>query len=423
MATSLARGALLNLAAKLLTLALGLAVMVLVARRGPQVQGAFALFATVESALLTLGSGPGLWLAREVSHHRRAAPPRLSAALILALGLGAFGGLVLLAITMARPRPPYDALWLLVPAAPFLLLANTASGLWLGQGRMAALNAPLVAAPALMLAGLGLGAWLWPEAGLLGVLLAWVAAKTLVGWGSAAFALAGPGWAPPDTAALRGQTRFMAVIGLTNLVSLGNYRVSLFLVEHHLGVAATGVYAVAVQVAELLWVLSSSVTLSAYHRIGGAQGPEAARTTLRAALFSAGVTFAVAPLLLAVAHFALPSVLGPAYAASLRPLALLLPGVAAYAAASGLSAYFTNHCGRPQWSTGIAGLSLVINAALGAWAAPRWGLSGVALATSLAYGLAIVVALRSFLRTTGLRWRDALPTAADPALRGQSGPR
>lgn len=412
----LARGALLNLAAKLAAVALGLGVLTVVARLGPQVQGAFSLFVAVEAGLLTLGSGPGIWLAREVSHHGHPPAERLSAALALALGLGAVLGLGLAAWSAVAERLPYDHLWLMALAAPFLLLVNTSTGLWLGQGRMARMNAPLVAAPALVLLLLATGRWGGGAWSTVGVLTVWVAAKTVVGLGAAGAALAQEGLRRPDWAGLRSQWRFMAVIAVTNLISLANYRVSLFLVEHAQGLAATGVYSVAVQVAELLWLLSSSVTLSAYRRIGSGSAQEAALTTLHAVRVNVMTTVAVAPLLLALAYWALPWALGPAYAPALKPLALLLPGVAGYAAASSLSAYFTNHRGQPQWSTRIAGLSLALNAALGAWAVPHWGPGGAALATSAAYLIAIAVAMRSFLRATGLRWRQVFggPMADNP---------
>ncbi|HWH74958.1 MAG TPA: teichoic acid transporter, partial [Methylibium sp.] len=57
---NLARGAALNLAARLAAVALGLAILVVVARLGPAVQGAFALFVAIEAGLLTLFSGLGL---------------------------------------------------------------------------------------------------------------------------------------------------------------------------------------------------------------------------------------------------------------------------------------------------------------------------------------------------------------------------
>ncbi|MCU0813863.1 MAG: hypothetical protein MUC32_05900, partial [Burkholderiaceae bacterium] len=76
----LAQGAALNLAARVAAMALALAVLVVVARMGPAVQGAFALFVAVESVLLTLGSGFGIALARRLSHHGddAAAPLRVA---------------------------------------------------------------------------------------------------------------------------------------------------------------------------------------------------------------------------------------------------------------------------------------------------------------------------------------------------------
>lgn len=477
---SLARGAALNLAARLATVALGLAILVTVARLGPAVQGGFALFVAIESALLTLFSGLGLLLAREVSSGRLTPGPRLaarlSALLKTAAVLGLAAGVVLASVAALSPAEPYRHLWLLALAAPCLLAVPTASGLWLGQGRMGPLNAPQVLAPALVLAGLwavgGMAGSGWTgflpgaasgsgagatagalsvggvaTAGVLTVLVCWVAAKALVGLGTAAAALrdtrrarvpvghppdintdtgavAGSGGdsggaAVPSTALATGLPatastdpatpagpawRFVAVIGATNLLSLLNYRATLFLLERQGGLAEAGVYSVALQVAELLWLLSSAVTVSAYHRIGAPDAAQAAATTLRAVRFNLGATLAAAPLLYLAADWALPRVLGPAYAAALQPLALLLPGIAGYAAASSLSAYYTHHLGRPQWSAGIAGLSLGLTLLIAAWSIPRFGAAGAALATSLAYTLAIAVALRAFLRDAGLGW-------------------
>jgi O-antigen/teichoic acid export membrane protein len=457
---SLARGAALNLAARLVTVALGLVILVAVARLGPLVQGAFALFVAVESVLLTLFSGLGLLLAREVSSGQLMPGPRLAARLgALLKAAAAFGlaaGILLAGASAFSHAEPYRHLWLLALAAPFLLWVPTASGLWLGQGRMGPLNAPQVAAPALVLAGLwvmGLLPWggvlggvpsvsAQPAAeaghavvavGALGVLAAWVSAKALVGILTAAAVLlesrrpVGP---PPAAAPLAqapvraaaqaaSQTsappvawRFVAVIGATNVLSLLNYRTTLFLVERQAGLAEAGVYSVAVQVAELLWLLSSAVTVSAYHRIGAPDAAQAVAITLRAVRFNLVATLAAAPLLYGLATWALPVWLGPAYASALGPLALLLPGIAGYAAASSLSAYYTHHLGRPQWSARIAGLSLGLTLAIAAWSIPRYGAPGAALATSLAYVLAIAVALRAFLRDTGLPWRALL----DPAL-------
>lgn len=418
---SLARGAALNLAARLATVALGLAILVAVARLGPEVQGAFALFVAIEAGLLALFSGLGLLLAREISHRLAAPGPLLAALLRAALALGALAALGLLAVSLAADAAPYRHLGLLALAAPALLLVPTASGLWLGQGRMGPLNAPLVAAPAAVLLALwvlGRGDTLPPVAA---ILAAWVAGKALVGAATAVAAWRQTGRAAPAPQALRGHWRFVATIGVTNVVSLLNVRATLFLLERQAGLAEAGVYSVAVQVAELLWLLSSAVTVSAYHRIGAPDARAAAATTLRAVRINLGATLLAAPLLYAAAAWALPRVLGAHYAAALLPLALLLPGVAGYAAASSLSAYYTNQRGRPQWSAAIAGLSLALTLAIAAVAVPRLGAAGAALATSLAYTGAIAVALRAFLRDAGLPWRALLDGSAGAAAAARSG--
>jgi hypothetical protein len=213
------RAALGNLLAKLLIVGLGLSITVLVARLGPKVQGAFALFVAVESGLLTLFTGLGLWLARQVSRQQAGehgrATPMLRSVLQWAVLLGLLASLGLLGVSMWADRMPYSQLWLLALAAPFLLLVPTATGLWLGQGRMWPLNLAQVAAPASVLSGMAVVGWLTQGAAVktsavLLVLIAWVSGKSLVAVLTAIYALhdsaqrdevredEGPGWRGAD---------------------------------------------------------------------------------------------------------------------------------------------------------------------------------------------------------------------------------
>ncbi|WP_286743674.1 lipopolysaccharide biosynthesis protein, partial [Aquabacterium sp. UBA2148] len=402
------RAALGNLVAKLAIVGLGLAITVMVARMGPKVQGAFALFVAVESALLTLFSGLGLWLARQVSRQVAGqawpALPMLLGVLRAAVLLGVLAAVGLLAASWHAQTLPYSQLWLLALGAPFLLLVPTATGLWLGEGRMWPINLAQVAAPALVLAGLLGAGWLTTDyvgraPVVVMVLIAWVSGKAVVALLTALAALrhasqrddawqggwqASPSW--------REEWRFVATIGVTNVISLLNYRASLFLVERFHGLEAVGTYSVAVTVAELLWLLSSSVTVSLYARIGHPERAVAAATTVQAVRINVLATLAAAPVLLLGAWWAVPWALGEPYRASLWPLFALLPGVAAYAAASSLSAFYTNHLGRPHLSGMIAALSLLLSVGLGLWWVPMWGAIGAAAASSLGYIGAIGVA-------------------------------
>lgn len=414
------RAALGNLLAKLLIVGLGLGITVLVARQGPRVQGAFALFVAVESAMLTLFSGLGLWLARQMSRQQPGqavhARHMLRSVLRAALALGLLASGVLLAVSWWADKMPYAQLWLLALAAPFLLLVPTATGLWLGQGRMWPLNAAQVAAPASVLSGLAVAWWFSQGAGrhtstVLVVLMAWVSGKSLVAVLTAIYALHDADRrdktiaASPPPAAWWQDWRFVATIGVTNVISLLNYRASLFLVERFHGLGAVGTYSVAVTVAELLWLLSQSVTVSAYSRIGHPDVRIASSMTVQAIRINVLATVLAAPLLLVLAWWALPRVMGPAYAESVMPLAALLPGVAAYAAASSLSAFYTNHLGRPHLSGGVAGLSLAVSFGLGWFLVPAFGALGAGVSSSVGYIVAILVAYGVFLRHAGLPLR------------------
>lgn len=410
MSTSpLSRSALGHFAARLVSVALGLAIVVVVARQGPQQQGAFSLLVATEAVFVALFSGLGLVIARQVSHHREAAAAWLPGALALAVAGGLAGSAAFAAAAWGlRGDPAYRFLPLLALAAPLLLLTSTVSGLYLGQGRMGPINGLSIAPPALallLLGGLALGG---QGLGLLAVAGVWLAARAVVGVTAALLALRAGGPALQGRAAWRAQAGFCVVVGLTNLVSWLNYRVDLFVVERFAGLGEAGIYSVAVTAAELLWFVSSSVSAATYARIGAPDAAQAAQLTVRVVHLNLAILLLASPVLVAVAAWLLPALLGPAYGRSVPLLLLLLPGTWAYAAASTLSAFYTNFLGRPQLSAAVAGVSLLINIAVCAWLVPRLGAAGGALATSASYLLAIVWGLVLFRRHAGLRWVEVL---------------
>jgi O-antigen/teichoic acid export membrane protein len=399
-ADGVARGTLINLFTRLAGVAAVLGITALTARISTQAQGVFALFTSVEGVLLALLSGFGVALARRLSHHAEQPRALVSAMVLACVALGALAAVLLWMLSAAGP-PAYRWMWLLALAAPLLLIAPNLAGWWLGQGRMAPMARATLAPPCLTLALL-LALWAVNVSGVPWVLAAWVAAKVVVG-----LALLWVFWqagrlARPDFAALTSEAPFIFTIGVTNLISLLNYRVGLFVVERMLGLSATGVYSIAVVVAELLWFVSGSLTQAVYGRIGTPDAARAAATTTRAVQLSVTALLLGAPLLWLLAAWVVPRALGAVYSDSLLPLALLLPGVLLFGAASALSAYFTNHAGRPQVPAQVAALSLLLNAVLSMLLVPLWGMAGAAAAASAAYGISVFVLLWRFARHAGL---------------------
>ncbi len=398
-ADSVKRGTLVNLATRGAGVAAVLGITALVARVSPEAQGTFALFTSVEGLMLALLSGFGIALARRVSHHGEEPRGWVGAMVVVLLGLGLAAGAVLWALSAFGPAA-YRWLWLLALAAPLLLLSPNLAGWWLGQGRMVPMARTSLAPPCLALLLLA-GAWLLGQGGVPQVLAAWVGAKLLVAVVLLVLFRRSGRLGAPDFAALQGDWGFIATIGLTNLIGLLNYRVGLFVVERQLGLADTGVYSIAVVVAELLWFVSGSLTQAVYGRIGTPDGERAAATTVRVVQLGVAALLVAAPLLWLLAGLLVPRALGAVYSGSLLPLALLLPGALLFGGASAFSAYFTNHAGRPQVPAQVAALSLGVNGALAWVLVPALGMAGAALAASVAYTGSVAVLAWRFAAAAG----------------------
>lgn len=404
--TSLPRAALWNLLTRLATVGLGLVLLGVVARHDPALQGVLSLLMAAESIAVSLWSGLGLVIARQVSHHREEARAWLAGGLRLALAAGLLtGGVLWVWSAVGRPGPSYAFLPALALALPLLLVTPTVSGVWLGQGRMTPLNLAGVMPPALALAAVGALALSGRGLDAASVAMVWLGARAA--WGLVLLAGSGALGAGAGGVSLwHGQARFCLVLGLTNLISWLNYRVDLFLVEQGVGLATAAVYAVAVTVTELLWFVSSAVSTAAYARIGAAARGDAALLTVRIIHVNLLVLLVAGPLLPLAAAWLLPVLLGPAYAQAWVLIALLLPGVWAYAAATTLSAFYTNQVGRPALSAAVAGASLLVNVMACQVLIPWAGAAGAAVATSVSYVLAIGVGLALFRRHAGLSWRS-----------------
>jgi O-antigen/teichoic acid export membrane protein len=434
---SVARGTAINLLARIGSVLAMLALTVWTARLGPQAQGAFALFTGVEGVLLALCSGLGVALARVPAQGDGRTPHEAASALDArrgtALGcliLGALATPALWALEL-RGGVAYQHFSLLALAAPLLLLTPNLAGWWLGEGRMRPLAWVTLAPPGLALVGvLSMAAGGWHT--VLAVLLAWVLAKGAVGAVLAVALLTAPAGAEPTSWArsvaaagrawawLRGQAGFVLTIGATNVVGLLNYRVGLFVVERTLGLAVTGIFSIAVVVAELLWLVSSALTQAVYGRLGGGDAERATALTLRVLQLAVLALLTLAPPLALVAWLLLPWLLGPEYAAAVPLLALLLPGAVLFGGASALSAWFTQHRGQPQVPAQVAALSLALNFVLSLLWAPRFGAPGVALAASLAYAFTMGLLAWRFARAAGLPlaalWRPGPRLGSDLTL-------
>lgn len=262
----------------------------------------------------------------------------------------------------------------------------------------------------------------YAAAGVIGTLVygAAVLAFTAVGWGTVDLYVAAAAIGVSAAAILRFGTtlegfgapvpsywhalRLGAPSLLGGLITHSLYRLDVALVLVWDSPAAAGAYAVALAVAELLWVIPNSAAQAVVPRSAGSG------STLdigRVSRLMVIVMSASAVAVVVVGQWAVPAVFGEPYRDALKAL----PALAAASVSIGIWKLHSFHLlgqgdSRTRLRTGLCGLlvMLVADAALIPWL----GLVGASLGSLLAYTAAAGACVSRTRRSAGTSWRSAL---------------
>lgn len=196
---------------------------------------------------------------------------------------------------------------------------------------------------------------------------------------------------------------------ISNMMTFLIYRADVWLLNFFLGPLATGIYVVAVQLAERVWTLSRSVVPILLPEVAQLHDNEAQRKALTPAvgrLTFAGTLISAAALAL-LAKVLVHLLFGSEYAGSVKAVLWLLPGITLFAVSSVYAGDIAAR-GRPELnmflSFGTVALNIVLNLVL----IPRIGIAGAAIATSVAYCADTLVRTAIYLRISGNRLIDLI---------------
>jgi len=180
---------------------------------------------------------------------------------------------------------------------------------------------------------------------------------------------------------------FKGYIG--NLIQFVNYKIDLFLVNLLLGLSATGIYSIAVNLAGLCWFISYAVATSLFPR-ASASGKSSASLITRSALICLLLTAASAGMLALVCKPVISLLYGNEFLPAATAIYFLLPGVVIFVYTRILATYFSGN-GRPLINSAISLASLAVSIPLNLFLIPRLGLPGAALAITFAYTVSSVL--------------------------------
>jgi O-antigen/teichoic acid export membrane protein len=322
---------------------------------------------------------------------------------VLALLLGMLG---IAAILTAGALIDAFGLRLAAIAAPALLpnIVNAClSGVLLGRARIRLWNYIQALPPLLTLIGMlivvvGLGR------GVDGAVAVW----TIAYFATALFALTAARdlWLPPAAPQVldghgRAILRLALVMGAVQIVNLIGYRIELFILDRYDGLAQVGIYSIAMQAAEAMWLIPAAVATAVTGPVVHETPAGAARLIRNACKRGLLYTAALAVAVGALAPLAIPLLFGDDFRGATRPLLLLLPGVVVYGPVSILVVYLSIRCRRPRLSLVVSVVGLAVTAIASFVFIPRYGASGAAVASAIGYGAAALAAWVSFVRLAG----------------------
>ena len=364
-------------------------VLVIVQSRflAPSGRGTFVLVVLTVTILSRLLGQLGLAVTTRLRERELEVRHLVYRAFALAIALGIVGGV--LVVVSGGLTDAIGAELALIAALALVpnVLWQTVSGVLLGLARVRIWNYVQGLSPLLTLAGMlvlvvALGG------GVRAALVAWTLAHVL----TAAFALvvARDLWLPVGPQPIldeHGRTilRLALLLGAVQVVNLIGYRIELFILEWYEGVAAVGVYSIAMQAAEALWLVPAAIATAITGPAVHDDERDASRLVGRSALKGLVYTAGAAAIVGGAAPFLIPFLFGHDFEGAARPLALLLPGIVAYAPVTVLVVYLSLRHGRPNLSLAVAVVAMVVTTVLSLLLIPRYGAEGAAGASALGY--------------------------------------
>jgi len=379
---------------------------VLVARQtGPTGKGTLAVLNVVAGLAIQMGN---FGLHAATTHFTARDPAAIDriawASLLLAPGIGlVIAGLLgvgIWALPALVPNVSWGLLAVTLATIPPAFVLLFFQNILLGQRRIGAYNlldisGKLVALP-LVVCILFVFRGGVPELVAAGAVLsyatAWLAVRLAFAGVAARFRL--------DTGLMRRMLGYGLRAYVACLLAYLIIRSDMLLVNYFLGTAQTGIYAVAVNLADLLLVFPTAIGAMLFPRISAAPADAGELTARVCRHTAAGMLFLglgaglVAPWLIRL-------LFGAAFAGAAGPFRLLLPGILALSLETILMNDLSGR-GLPPVVILVPGVGLALNLALNLAFLPRYGLAAAALASSLAYLGMLGLAWKAFARRTGV---------------------
>lgn len=421
-----------TLVTNIATILLGLGLSILLARGlGTEANGVYALallLPTMLATLMNLGLGPA-----NVYHIGRGdlTPRQALFASLYAWTLLTAVGVIVTPLVLAWkgaewfPGVPNAVLFMAVISFPMTLLQGYFASLLQGVQDFKRFNRLTIVTPFVTLV-LSAILILGFRTGVMGAVVAYTVGQA-ISLGLAWYVLA-PHVRPVGD---RARLSFLETLGylrtsisygwkahLSNMIAFINYRTDVYLVNLFMSPAYTGVYWVAIQMAERMWIIANVVSTVLIPRLSQLHTEEEKRLAITPIVtrFVLGTTILACLLLALISKPFIYLLFGEAFAGARMALLLLLPGVLAGSVMKVISNDFAAR-GKPEINSAVSAVTVVVNIVANVLLIPRYGINGGAIAATISYVISLAMKLAIYPRFSHRPWYELLvPTKDDVAL-------
>jgi O-antigen/teichoic acid export membrane protein len=406
---------------KVLGLLFNLGITIVLARElGPDGRGIVAVALSLTLILIQVGSlgiasANPYFIARDATMRTSIVTNSVWLALGIGTSLIALGAAVRIELPGFVAGVSWPEMLIALACIPASLLSVFLQGALLGLGRTIAYNLIEIGQAAVSLVVL-LVVLRVGHGGVMGALLTLTGGAVL---GAAAYGMVlrrdirvvvGP-----DLGLVQKMARYAVRIYVATLLAFLVIRLDLLLVNYYLGAAQAGIYSVAAAMAAGMYVFPAAVGVNLFPRVArGSEGELSARVFRVVACLFAIACAAAVP----VAGPAINLLYGPRFAEATTLFYWLLPGVFCLGMLTVLSHHFAGR-GFPRkamlvWLVGL-GVNLILNFTL----LSKYGTYIAPLASSIAYGILLILHIRMFAEESG-GYSVLLPRTSDFSFRTPS---
>lgn len=188
---------------------------------------------------------------------------------------------------------------------------------------------------------------------------------------------------------------------VSNILAFLNYRADLFLIAYFLSPLEVGLYTIAVNISERLWVLSQAISTVLYPRIA-ALNSNSERSDLTSVICRnmTSVSLLGGVFLIMVAEVLIILMFGEDYRSSILMLQLLIPGII-FGSTSRIIANDFAGRGKPELNMNVSFFTVTLNISLNILLIPLYGANGAAVATSISYFINWMIKIILFKKISG----------------------